>query len=405
MMRKLLMVIVPLAVLALGGMGAGSMIESRPVPEKHVVEAPLPLVRVSEVNPQSVRLTVATEGTVAPRTESELVPEVSGRVIWVSPSLASGGFLEKGEDVLKIEAREYELAVIRARAAVAQAKLQLATEEQEAELARKEWDSLGKGDPTALTLREPQIAGAKASLASAQAALEQTEYDAERTVVKAPYDGRVREKKVDVGQFVSRGTSVATIYAVDFAEVRLPIPDDELAYLDLPLAYRGQAPEAQGPSVTLRAQFAGKEHEWQGRIVRTEGEIDARSRMIHAIAQVADPYGEGKRPGRPPLAVGLFVNAEIQGKATPGLFSIPRSAMRGDSQVIVVDSNNRLRFRDVDIFRAERDRVLLRSGVEAGERICISPLEAAVEGMEVRVDEAPEKKPAGRASGRRSAQV
>ena len=387
MMRRVLMIILPLAVIALGGIGAWSMIENRAVPEKQTVEIPPPLVRVIELRPQSVRLTVETEGTVAPRAESELAAEVAGRVTSVSPSLAAGGFFEKGETLLKIDSREYELAVVRARAAVAQAKLRLATEEQEAELARKEWDSLGKGEPTSLTVREPQIAEAQATLASAQAALQQAEYDLERTIVRAPYDGRVREKKVDVGQFVSRGVSTARIYAVDFAEVRLPIPDEELAFLNLPLAYRGQDEQLRGPAVTLKAQFGGREHAWSGRIVRTEGEIDARSRMVHAIAQIEDPYAAGQRAGRPPLAVGMFVQAEIHGRHANGLFAVPRAAMRAGDQVMIVDARNKLRFRTVEVFRAERERVLVRAGLEAGDRVCVSALEAAVDGMEVRVAE------------------
>ena len=215
----------------------------------------------------------------------------------ISESLAAGGFFEDGEVLLKIDRREYELAVVRARAAIAQAELKLATEEEEAAVARMEWESLGQGEPPPLVVRAPQIAEAEAMLASAEAAFEQAEYDLERTVVKAPYAGRVREKRVDVGQFVSRGSSIARLYSVDYAEVRLPIPDKDLAYVNLPLAYRGQKERAAGPRVTLMANFAGKRHRWQGRIVRTEGEIDPRTRMVQAIAQVDDPYGRA-RPGR-----------------------------------------------------------------------------------------------------------
>ena len=154
--------------------------------------------------------------------------------------------------------------------------------------------------------------------------------------MKAPYTGRIRTKSVDVGQFVSRGAPVARVYAVDYAEVRLPIPDAELAYVDLPLAFRGQAGDAKGPKVTLRAQFAGREHTWQGRIVRTEAEIDPQSRMVQAVARVADPYGQGGRPGRPPLAVGMFVEAEIEGRWTSSVV-LPRVALRGGDTVYVID--------------------------------------------------------------------
>ena len=291
------------------------------------------LVRVITVEPETLSLKVRAEGTVAPRTESQLVPEVAGRVVEVSPSLAAGGFFEEGEALLKIEAREYDLAVIRANAAIAQAKLRLATERQEAEVARKEWRALGQGEPNPLVVREPQIAEALAALASAEAALAQAKFDLERTVVRAPYAGRVRSKQVDVGQFVQRGAPVATLYSVDLAEVKLPIPDAELEFVNLPLAYRGAAESARGPAVTLTARFAGREHKWRGRIVRTEGEIDPATRMVHAIAQVEDPYAPGRDARRPPLAVGMFVEAEIDGRRVSNIVRLPRTALRGDSRV------------------------------------------------------------------------
>ncbi|MDA1315785.1 MAG: efflux RND transporter periplasmic adaptor subunit [Acidobacteria bacterium] len=385
--RIILQVLLPLVVLAVAANLALTMIEAREEPATQPVEVTPPLVRVMEVKPTGRRLTVKAEGTVFPRTQTDLVPEVSGRVVWVSPSLASGGFFEKDEELLKVDRREYELAVIRARSAVAQAELTLATEQEEADLARKEWESLGKGKPTPLTFREPQVAQAKASLASAQAALDQTEYDLERTVVTAPYTGLIRTKSVDVGQFVSRGTTVASVYAVDFAEVRLPIPDAELEYVDLPLAFRDQQDQTQGPKVTLRTEFAGREHTWQGRIVRTEAEIDPQSRMVLAVARVADPYGQGGRRGRPPLAVGMFVEAEIEGKWAGSVTVLPRSALRGKDTVYVVDENGRLEFRPVQILRTEREQALISSGLKAGDRVCLSILETAVDGMKVQVVE------------------
>ena len=383
-MRLALRILLPIIVIAVGGYAAFTMIQNRPAPETQAVEIPPPSVRVIVVQPKNVRLKVRAEGTVAPRTETELVPEVSGRVMMISESLAAGGFFEDGEVLLKIDRREYELAVVRARAAIAQAELKLATEEEEAAVARMEWVSLGQGEPPPLVVRVPQIAEAEAMLASAEAAFEQAEYDLERTVVKAPYAGRVREKRVDVGQFVSRGSSIARLYSVDYAEVRLPIPDKDLAYVNLPLAYRGQKERAAGLRVTLMANFAGKRHRWQGRIVRTEGEIDPRTRMVQAIAQVDDPYGKA-RPGRPPLAVGMFVEAEIDGNTAANVFVLPRIVLRSADQVLVVDKENRLRFRTVDILRTENDQVIIRSGLEAGEHVGISVVEAAVDGMKVHV--------------------
>ena len=369
-----------------GGLGAKALVESYQPPEKQAVVVEPPLVRVMEARAEPLQLTIQAEGTVRPRTESEIVPEVSGKVTWVSDSLAVGGFFTKGDELMKIDRREYELAAVRARAAVAQAELRVATEEQEAEVARKEWEDLGEGRPTPLVLREPQLAQARAELASAQAALEQAEYDLERTVVYAPYNGRIRRKQVDVGQYVQRGQSVANVYSTDVAEVLLPVPDDQLEFVRLPLAYRGREAEARGPRVTLSTDFAGRRYSWQGRIVRTEAEIDPQTRMIQAVAQVKDPYAQAGRSSRPPLAVGMFVEAEIEGSSVRAI-PLPRTALRGEDTVWIVNDEARIEFRKLDILRLERDRVLVAGGVEQGEQVCVSTLEAAVERMEVRVVE------------------
>ena len=324
---------------------------------------------------------------MAPRTEAEFVPEVFGRVMEIAPSLVVGGFFEEGDVLLRLDSREYELAVTRSRASIAQAELRLETERQEAAVAMEEWELLGAGPPTPLAMREPHIAEAESALASAEAALQQAEYDLERTIVRAPFAGRVRSKRVDVGQFVQRGNSIATLYAVDAVEIRLPIPDSELQFVDLPLAYRGDGGSVSetGPEVILRSEFAGQEHEWRGRIVRTEGEIDPRTRMVHAIARVEDPYARSDEGLRPPLALGMFVEAEILGRSSGQVAILPRTALRGADQVLVVDDEYELRVQQVEIFRLERDQVMVRSGLEEGDRIVVSPLENAVNGMPVSV--------------------
>ena len=196
----------------------------------------------------------------------------------------------------------------------------------------------------------------------------------------------MREKTADVGQFVTVGAPVARVYAVDAAEIRLPLPDAELAYLDLPLNYRGESGRVRGPRVTLRTTFAGRRHEWEGRIVRTEGEIDPRTRMVHVVAEVRDPYGRGADPMRPPLAAGMFVEAEIDGRTVQDVAVLPRAARRGADQVLIVDGENRLRFRQVDLLRTTIDEVFVRSGLHTGERVILSPLEAVSDGMRVRVN-------------------
>jgi RND family efflux transporter MFP subunit len=331
---------------------------------------------------------------VSPRTESAIVPEVSGRLLWVSPNFVSGGFFEKGDVLLKIDSHDYQQAVVRARSELANAKLRLAQEEAEHKVAHNEWEDLGKGEATPLTLREPQLENAEASVAAAEANVVTAERNLDRTQIRAPYAGRVRQKSVDVGQFVTVGSPVGIIYAIDYAEIRLPLPDSDLAYIDLPLVYRGQKASQKGPRVVLRANFAGEAHEWEGRIVRTEGEIDSMSRMVHAVVQVTDPYGRGEDPDRPPLAAGLFVEAEIEGHEVEGAVVLPRAALRGESQVLVVDNDDRLRFRDIDLLRVTREEIIVGKGLAVGERVCLSPLEAVTDGMRVRT-ESPEANGAG----------
>ena len=388
-LRLVLMITLPMAVVALGAMVAGALIRSYEGPQPQpVVERPT-AVNVILAERVSQALVVTAEGTVAPRTESQLVPEVSGRVVEVSPSLAVGGFFDEGDVLLRIESRVYELAETRAKSAVEQAKLRLLVEREEAAVAKKEWEALGTGEPSPLLLREPQIVEIQSSLESAEAALEQARYDLERTVLKAPFAGRVRSKQVDVGQFVQRGVAVATLYSVDVAEVRLPIPNAELEFCSLPLAYRDGDSEQEGPAVKLISRFAGRDHVWQGRIVRTEGEIDPRTRMVHAVAQVKDPYARGRDSRRPPLAVGMFVKAEIQGNWVRNVVRMPRTALHEGDVVYVVAAGSRLRFRQVDVLRRERDSVLIRGGLEDDDRIIVSPLEAVMNGMVVEVLESP----------------
>jgi RND family efflux transporter MFP subunit len=384
-MKWILRIVLPVLVLAVAVIGALAMIRSKPEVETRRPVVLPPLVRAADVTVQDLQLTVKSQGTVAPRTESQLVPEVSGRVIWVDPGFATGGFFEEGDELLKIDPVDFRQAVVRARADVAQKRLRLAQEEAEAQVAREEWSDIGSGDASPLTLREPQLEEARAALEAAKAALQLAERDLERTVIRAPYAGRIRTKSVDVGQFVTRGTPLATVYAVDYAEIRLPLPDRDLAYLDLPLDYRGYESTDAGPAVVIRANFAGRVHEWSGQVVRTEGEIDARSRMVHVVARVKDPYARGDDPDHPPLAVGMFVEAEIEGRRVADVAVLPRAALRTGGRVFVIDEERRIRFRDVSVLRATEESVVVRSGLEAGERVCLSPLEAVTDGMRVRV--------------------
>lgn len=380
--------LLPLGVALVGATAALWLILTRERIEAKPPEVLPPLVRVTPVVMTNVMLRVQSQGTVLPQSDVHLSAEVAGRVVAISPSLAAGGFFDEGDVLVSLDPRDYELAVVRAQAQVAEAEARLAREEAEAQIAREEWQELGgTGAPPPLVVREPQLAEARATLASAQAVLEQARLDLEKTKLRAPFAGRVWAKHVDVGQFVNRGTVVARLYGIDYAEVRLPLPPDELAYLDLPLDFRGEPRTGTGPRVALRASLGGQAAQWTGRLVRTEGEIDPRSRMITAVARVENPYGRHGPSPQPPLAVGMFVEAEIEGRHASNVVVLPRVALRLNEQVLVVDAEDRLRFRPVGLLRTEREHVVVQSGLQAGERVCISPMETPVDGMRVRVAE------------------
>ena len=391
-MKLPLKILLPLLFLALGAAGVFALYAARPRAVPRPQETPAPLVRVQSIEPQPFDFVVRAHGTVAPRREGDLVPQVSGPVVWVSSALASGGFFEEGEPLVRVERADYEVALESARAAVARA----ASEHERAGKELERQKTLADRSVASET-RFDDASNAErvtaAVLREARARLEQAERDLVRTEIRAPYAGRVRQENVDVGQFVTRGSPIGRIYAVDYAEVRLPIPDSELGYLELPLSFRGEQPEAAGPSARLHARFAGREHVWQGHVVRTEGEIDPTSRMVHVVVRVEDPYGRVEDAGeadgeRLPLAVGLFVEAEILGRRVEAVSLLPRSALREGSAVFVVDAEQRIRRRAVELLRVEGETMVVGAGLAGGERVLVSPLQAPVEGMQVRVLEA-----------------
>lgn len=374
MMRKF---VVPGLIVLTSVFGAVTLLATSPKLEPSVPEPVPATVRVLEVQPQSVQLTVRSQGTVVPNTESQLIPEVSGRVSWISPSLVNGGTFGKGEVLLRLEDQDYRSAVERAEAALARAE----AEHQHARFEYQRLQSLEQRQLVSRSALENALRAARVAEAAereAVASLAQARRDLERTAIRAPFVGLVRQESVDIGQFVSRGNAVATLYASADAEVRLPIADRQLAYLNLPVGIRGELPPELQPAVTLTAEFAGQQLTWRGRIVRTEAQIDTMSRMVHVVARVANDEQAA------PLSVGLFVNAEIEGLMADDVMVLPRSALREGNRVLVVDAEDRLRYREIEPLRLYQDEVLVRSGLEPGERICVSPLQTAVEGMPVK---------------------
>jgi len=391
---KVIRFLLPIMVVAAGLVGSALLVKFGKKTEPIDPPAIAPLVETIVAELRDHPFTVQAQGNVSAHTEIDLAAEISGKIEWISDALAAGGFFEKGDALVRIEKRDFELAVVSAEAQLAQAKAALAREKAEAAVAVREWNELGKGDASALLKREPQLAQAKAAVNSAEALIEKAKRDLERCVITAPFDGRVERKGVDAGQFVNRGAPLGRLYAVDRAEVRLPIPEEDLAFLDLPLAFQeGDGAERPGPSVRLRATIAGKEQNWTGKIVRTEGRIDSQSRMTYAVAQVMDPYGRKSDIQSMPLAVGLFVSCEVEGRVATDTATLPRRALRNRNEVWTVDADSRLHVRQVDVLRAGRDTVVIGSGLKRGERVCVSSLDAVVDGMKVRLAEPANSQP------------
>jgi RND family efflux transporter MFP subunit len=372
-------IILPIVLLVVSVGVAAVFIGNRQQFQPRQPETPPLSVRVIEASPGPVRLRVHAQGTVSPRTESELVPEVSGNVVWVSPNLVSGGYFEAGEPLLRIDERDYQAAVARAEASLqrAEADDQLAQFDFERAL-----DLFGRSLISAADKESAERAArvAAASLADARLVLESALRDLARTELKASFSGLVRSEQVDVGQFVNRGSSIATIYATDYLEVRLPIADQELAFLNIPLSQRGEFDPEDAPTVTLSANFAGRQQTWDARLVRTEAEIDPGTRMVYAIARV---QGDGPQSDSIAPPVGLFVQAAIDGLELDDVVVLPRSALRNGDNVLVVDSENRVSLRPVNVLRVYGDEVFITGGLEGGELVSVSMLQTVVDGMRV----------------------
>jgi len=376
-----------LLVLLLGGGLAYGLWVGKPHPEPVAPpELGPPLVDVVVAAPTDRGLSVRTQGTVRPLREIDLVSQVGGRVVAVAPYFAGGGFFTGGEELVKIEDVDYQFAIARAQSQLAAARQRLAEEQGRALQAKREWRDLGSDQANALFLRQPQIAAAEAALSAAEADLAAAQLDLSRTSISAPFNGRVVEKYVDVGQFVAPGSPIARVYDTDVALVRLPLTDRQVALLELPLNYsdapRGAAP---GALVVLRARFANREWEWQGRVVRTDASIDVSSRVVYAVAEVAKPFAAEPGSERPPLSPGLFVNATISGRELPGVSELPRSALRNDGTVMVVDAGQRARSREVQLLNGDDNRVWVQ-GLAAGERVIVREPRTIVAGTEVTIN-------------------
>lgn len=375
MFRKFATLFGTLIIIA-GGVGLIIVMgQMRPKIEREAPELIAPTVFYEVAESQSVTLDVAAQGEVRPRTDINLTAQVAGRVVSVADAFVDGGAFDKDDVLLKIEDADYRAASASTKARVAQAEQALRLEEAEAELARRDYDELGReGTPSGLTLRVPQLAQARANFEAAQAEFRSAQLNLARTTIRAPFPGRVRERIAGVGQYVAPGAQLGRIFSTDAAEIRLALTDQDLAKLGLPIAFF-ETEQNLGPTVEMTAFIAGKLRKWTGRIARTQGAIDAATRQIFAIAVVDDPYGAGADKDGTPLAMGLFVDATIQGRPYENAIVLPRAALHGRDKVYVISTDNLLEERTVNVVSSDSDTVTLSSGgLTGGERVAVSPL-------------------------------
>lgn len=361
-----------------------ALISYQPSIPKQEPSIQLPVVSTLIVTTAPITLSVHAQGLVQPHKKIALASQIAGRVVWVSDNLHSGGKFEKDESLLKIERADYVLQQTQAKATHEKNKVELDIANKDyarqKELFDQRISSTSKLDDAFQNLKR-----AEAQRLESQARLEQANLNLSRTEILAPFPGRVQSEQIDEGGYIQTGQAIATLYADDIVEVRLPIANQDLGYLNWPSQMRGSIDPDQAPEVTISSHYGGVNFSWRGLLVRVESEVDSRNQLFYAVAEIINPESGDV----PPLTVGLFVDAEIEGRIYENAISIPRRALVEDV-VYIVDPENRLRKRVVETIRIENDVAIINSGLTTGERICITLPSLVVEGMQVSFTESPE---------------
>jgi RND family efflux transporter MFP subunit len=336
-------------------------------------------VQFAIAHARTTTIGIDVQGEARPRTEASLAAQVAGRIVWASPKFLEGGAFAEGETLARIDDADYQLSVIRARAQVAQAEEGLAREEAEGELARQDWQALGRGEPPPLAVRAPQLAQARAALAAAEASLRSAELDLSRSNIRAPFTGRVRERRANVGDYVGPGAPVAVIFSTATMEVRVPLTDADLASMRIPVGFTASGANP-GPVAHISSVTGGRIRTWEGRLARVDANVDARTRLVYGIVEVRDPFNPRLAA---PLAPGMFVSVRLEGSISESMIAAPRSALKRNEYVYVVRPDNTIDVRHVRATQTTADEAMFREGVADGERVVVSVLTSPRQGMAV----------------------
>jgi len=377
-------------ILAIAAQTAQWLITSKKKPERNDPRVADPLVKAQRVASEDVQVSIFGDGTVRSKAIVKVVPQVTGLIIECHRNLVNGGFFKADETLITIDPRDYQFAVESAEATVASAQVMVEKELSEAQVARQEWEQLHpEENPTSsLVLRGPQVRQAQAQLKAANAQLERAKLDLERTRISVPFDGCILEESVDIGQYLSPGQMVATVYGTDAVEITVPLEDKELAWFDVPDSFADKSDSSVGSSAVITADFAGGKHSWAGRVIRIEGQIDPTSRMVKVVVEVVKPFERSN--GRPPLMPGMFVQIEIKGRMLEDVIKVPRTALHERTQLWVANGSD-LHIRKVEIARLDENFAYIASGIVDGEIVITDSLDAVTDGMKIRTQLAEEE--------------
>ena len=372
-MTKNKQIILPLIILAIGGLFYWVFASMKTPPEEKIQVDITPVVAVENISVAPLTLQVDSYGIVKPKYETQLVAQVSGQIMELSEIFVRGGFVKEGQLLARIDPNDYEAALIEAQANLASARASLQKERAQGKVAEREWQKITHSSPTDLSLRKPQLAQELARVKAAQAAVLRTERNVERTEVKAPFDAMIAERHIGLGSFVSTGTAIGKLLSTAVAEVRLPVADSQLRFL---------LNQGKNAKVNLLGSFAGKEQVWQAIISRSEGVIDDKSRMTYLVAEVQDPYRLASISDVNPLRFGSYVQAKILGVELPKASLLP-SYLVVNGTVGLLNNDSTLHYVKVDIARQQGSQVIVANGLVDGDQLIVSALDSPVEGMKL----------------------
>ncbi len=344
-----------------------------------VEEAPAPDVIVKILTPKDFQIQISSNGTTTPLTQTVLTAEVGGEVIYRSKKFSEGSSVMEGEILAKIDDTDLQLQYKNALLQLANAEVQHSLQLAEAEVAKEAWEKIGDGVASDLTLKKPQLKQAEALLEVAKAQVSSAKNKLNKTEIVAPYAGRIQSVNIDLGTTIIPGQPVGALYTSSEIEVTLAVKDNDLQFLSIPMDGRKLDPSEQA-LVEIRSFYKGKNQTWIGRLERVDGVIDPVTRMINLIAVFKNDFIETDKPNLP---IGLFVEAQIDGIILKDIYSIPINAISENNEVYIVNNDNELESRQLSILKKYSDFVIVKDGLKAGERIVISKLSTASNGIKV----------------------